>query len=141
MVGFEFAPVREYRPYGAYAFVRQCHRGDIRMPALEQIGQPSLGVVGLVLCRQDGRARPMDEQRAQVRIAAFTHPEQRWLAAAGAVARNQLQSGGDLPAVVKAVRIRDRCAQSARSQRAYRCDCRASGSRTTVVASPPTAQD
>ena len=108
--------MREYRPHGAYVLVGQCHRGDIRMPALEQIGQPSLSIVDLVLCRQDGRARPMDQQRAQVRIAAFTHPEQRWLAAAGALARNQAQLGRDLPAVVKAARIRDRCDQCARRQ-------------------------
>jgi hypothetical protein len=58
----------------------------------------------------------MDQQRAQVRIAAFTHPEQRWLTATGALAWNQAQPGGDLPAVVKAVRICDRCDQCARSQ-------------------------
>ena len=42
------------------------------MPSVEQISQPSLGVVGLVLCCQDGRARPVDQQRAQMRPRVYS---------------------------------------------------------------------
>jgi hypothetical protein len=38
MVGFKVSPMSEYRPHGAYILVCQRHRGNIRMPAAEQIG-------------------------------------------------------------------------------------------------------
>jgi len=41
---------------GLSPIITEIPRRNIRMPALEQIGQPTLGVVDLVLCRQDGRA-------------------------------------------------------------------------------------
>ena len=83
-------------PHGANIFVGQCHRGDIRVAPVEQIGQPTTSVVGLVLRREDRRARSVDQQCAQIRITAFTHPQERGLATAGALARYQTQLGGRL---------------------------------------------
>jgi hypothetical protein len=44
------------------------------MPAVEQIGQPSMGVVGLVLCRQDGRARPVPQLFLRAALDKATVP-------------------------------------------------------------------
>jgi hypothetical protein len=46
-------------------------RGDTRMPAIEQIGQPSISLIDLVLCRHDGRAGPWISGARKYVLGAF----------------------------------------------------------------------
>jgi len=66
--------MRQQRPNGSDILVGQRHSGDIRVPTREQIGSPAVAVVIAAPGREDGRARSMDQQGAQVDIAAFADP-------------------------------------------------------------------
>ena len=74
IVGFELSPVCQYCPHSAYVFVGERHGCDIRVPPGKQIGQPYIRVLGFALRCQDGGARSVDQQRAQIRIAALLIP-------------------------------------------------------------------
>src|SRR4029077_17464983 len=89
---------------------------NVRMAAVEQAGEPDVGVDRLALRRQDRRARSVDQQGSQVHVAALADAQQLRLASAGVLPGHQSQPGGQLPAVVEAVRIGDRCDQRAGSQ-------------------------
>ena len=58
VVCFELAPVSEQRPHGAYIFVCQSHCRDIRVPAGEQLGQPSIVLSTLSLAARFAERAP-----------------------------------------------------------------------------------
>ena len=72
----------EQRPNRARVLIGQRDRGNVRMSSVQQARKPHVGVHRLSLRRQDGRARAVNQQCAQVHIAALADAQQRWLASA-----------------------------------------------------------
>jgi len=60
---------------------------------------------------------PMDQERAQIRIASFANAEQLYFASGGTLPRHQAQPCRQLPATLKCARIPDARHQGARRDR------------------------
>ena len=88
--------MRQQGPHDPGILVGQRDRRHIQVAPLEQPAQPVVGLVRLALGGVDHRARPVNQQRAQVGVATLAHAQQRGLAAARMLARHQAQPGRHL---------------------------------------------
>ena len=71
------APVHEQRPSDAFVLRHQRHGSDVLVAPGKQSLEPTISLIRLALGGVDHRARPVDEQRAQVHVAALADPAQR----------------------------------------------------------------
>src|SRR5580658_9086374 len=108
---------REQRPHHSCVLVGQGHDRIIGPASELKPAQPDATRVAFALGHACGSACPVDEQRAQVTIAALADAEQHRALAAGALARHQPQPGAELAAVGERPRTTDRRDHSRRHQR------------------------
>ena len=116
VISSEVAIVGQHRPRNARILVGQCYGRHIGVAPLQQLMQPII-LLRLALRRQDHRARPVNQQRSQIRVAALAYTQKRRLAAAGVLLGNQPEPRGHLATVIEAFRIADGGHQCARCDR------------------------
>src|SRR5215471_6177652 len=117
------ALVREQRPSDTCVLRRQCHRSDVLVAPDKQSLEPAISLIRLPLGRVDHRARPVDQERAQVYVAALADPTQRRFAPGAFVPRHHAEPGRYLPSILEALRIAQRGYQCARADRADAGNC------------------
>src|ERR1700682_5940290 len=108
---------RQQRPQYSRVLVGQGHRRHVRAASELKPAQPDTACVAFALGHPCGGSCPVDEQRAQVTIAALADAKQYRAVAAGVLARHQPQPGAELAAVGELPRITDRPDHSRRHQR------------------------
>lgn len=99
--------MRQERPDRARVLVGQRHRRHVLVASRQQLGKPRIGIRFAFGCSQR-RPRAVDEQRAQVGIAALADAQKRRLAAGGVLPGHDAQPGRQLPAVLEVAGIPDR---------------------------------
>lgn len=88
--------------------VSQCDCGAVESAALDQVSQPSALRVALVAEPSQDRSRTMDQQRPQVRVAAFADARQPRATTGRMLPRHQTQPGRQMPAVLELPRVTHR---------------------------------
>ncbi len=105
--------VRQQRPDRPGILVGQSNRRHVLVASCQQLAQPRIGL-RLSLCHPDDGPGPVDQQRAQIRVAALADAQQRRLAAGGMLLRHNAQPRSQLPAVSETPGIAHGRHQSAR---------------------------
>ncbi len=124
VIGFKLSVVGEQCPYDAGILVSERHGGHVIVASLHYSCQPTVGLVGLALSYPEHRSSSVDQQGAQIAVAAFTYTQQGLLAAAGILPWHQPQPGCQLSAILEILRITDRSYQGACRDRANAGDLR-----------------
>ncbi len=99
VVGIEGLTPRHHRPQDARVLVGQRNHRLLPTGAFAQRQRPLRDPVLSSVRRHHGRLRPLDQQRAQVGVAALGDAAQAGLAAAGVLARRQADPRAELSAV------------------------------------------
>ena len=97
----------QHRPCGPRHPVRQRHRRHVLVTPLQQTLQPPAATVRLLLPGSMGNHHPgaMDQQAAQIPVAAFRDPQQPVLPPGRVLPRYQAEPGRALPTVAEHARI------------------------------------
>ena len=103
--GVEAFFARHHRPQDAGVLVGHGHAGLLPSHARRQLRQPARGRVVASVGGHHRRLGALDQQRAQVVVAAFGDAPQTGLAAAGVLAWHQAQPGAELVAALELLEV------------------------------------
>ena len=105
VIGVEHLAAVHRGPQDASVLVGQCHHGLLPTRALTQgehpFGYPIIAALG----SHHGRLRALDQQGAQVSVAAFGDGAQPVLAATGMLLWHQAEPGGELRATAELLKV------------------------------------
>ncbi len=100
--------VLHHRPGDSCSLVGQGDRRHVVVTTLRNSGDPSTQPVVFAFGVLDDCARPVDQQGAQVCVAAFSDPQESFLAARAVLPWGQSEGSRHLPTIGKLPGIADR---------------------------------
>ena len=96
-------------PDRACHLVRECHDRDVLGSSRQHASEPRVELAVGSALRGRYRARPVDQQRSQIRIATLADTEQLDPTPGARLLRDQTQEGGKLAPGAEAARVSDGC--------------------------------
>ena len=108
MLGIEALLTRHHCPKDSGVLVGHGHAGFLPAHPLNELFEPAAGGVVALVHTHDGGLGTLDQQRAQIVVAALGDTPQAGLAAGGVLARHDAQPGTKLPAGLELIEVSHR---------------------------------